>query len=71
MRLNKSKLIIYKLFVYNLTHTIVIRYRTIFNINKLVIAIKIIKQAKRETFLYVAKFCPSLTVPTMYVKIVP
>lgn len=52
-------------------HTIVIRYRTIFNISKLVIAKNIMKQANKETLRYVARLGVSLILPTIYVIIIP
>jgi hypothetical protein len=52
-------------------HTIVIRYRTIFNISKLVIAKNIMKQANKETLRYVARLGVSFILPTIYVIIIP
>lgn len=52
-------------------HTIVILYRTIFNINILVTAKNIMKQANKETLRYVAILGVSLILPTIYVIIIP
>ena len=51
----QQKLIIY-LFLFVFVQTIVIMYKTMLRMSSAVIAKNIMKQAKSETFLYVAKF---------------